>query len=97
MNREQQEMALWRCKYVASTMVHAESRADEADAAVAEFRKRYPAEPAADDATGKAIAALLDDIAGDSAFSGFGQSMQSRIYAAIESLRKGQPAAASCP
>lgn len=46
MNRDEQEMALWRCKYVASTMVHVASRADEADAAVAEFRKRYPPQSA---------------------------------------------------
>ena len=47
MTRDEQEMALWRCEYVRSTMVSVENRAAEADAAVAEFRKRYSAEPAA--------------------------------------------------
>ena len=47
MNREQQEMALWRCEYVRSTMRDAENRSAEADAAVAQFRKRYPQQPAA--------------------------------------------------
>ena len=97
MTHNKQEIALWSREYVRSTMVSVENRAAEADAAVAEFRKRYPAEPAALDQADNAGAAtlidLLDDIAGDSAFSGLGQSMQSRIYAAIELLRKGRPAA----
>ncbi len=47
MTHNKQEQALWRCEYVRSTMVSAANRAADADAAVAEFRKRYPAEPAA--------------------------------------------------
>lgn len=47
MNRDEQEMALWRCEYAASKLIAREDRATEADAAVAEFRKRYPAEPTA--------------------------------------------------
>ena len=47
MNREQQEMALWREAYRDSRCFLAQERAAEADAAVAEFRKRYPAESAA--------------------------------------------------
>ena len=45
MNREQQEMALWREAYRDSHCFLAQERAGGADAAVAEFRKRYPAEP----------------------------------------------------
>ena len=47
MNRNQQEMALWRSEYVRSTMRDAANRAAEADCAVEQFRKRYPVEPAA--------------------------------------------------
>ena len=47
MNREQQEMALWAAEYSASSWLWDADRAAEADAAVAEFRKRYPVEPAA--------------------------------------------------
>lgn len=56
MNREQQEMSLWRCEYVRSTMVSVENRAAEADAAVAEFRKRYPVEPTAPEPTAPELA-----------------------------------------
>ena len=42
MNREQQEMALWRCEYSASRSIAWENRAAEADCAVEQFRKRYP-------------------------------------------------------
>ena len=45
MTRDQQEMALWAAEYSASRLIHAAGRAAEADAAVAAFRKRYPAEP----------------------------------------------------
>ncbi len=47
MNRDQQEMALWRESYRASHCFLAQERARDADAAVAQFRQRYPAEPAA--------------------------------------------------
>lgn len=47
MTHNKQEQALWRCEYVRSTMRDAANRAAEADAAVAAFRKRYLAEPAA--------------------------------------------------
>ena len=47
MNRDEQEMALWAAEYSASRLISRESRAAEADAAVAEFRQRYPVEPAA--------------------------------------------------
>ena len=47
MNREQQEMALWAAEYSASSWLWDADRAAEADAAVAEFRKRYPVEPTA--------------------------------------------------
>ena len=50
MNREQQEMSLWRCEYVRSTMVSVENRAAEADAAVEAFRLRYPPQPSAPEA-----------------------------------------------
>ena len=42
MTPDKQEMALWSREYVRSTMVSVENRAADADAAVAEFRKRYP-------------------------------------------------------
>lgn len=42
MNRDEQEMALWTLEYSASRLITREGRAAEADAAVAEFRKRYP-------------------------------------------------------
>ena len=47
MTREQQEMALWRDSYHASHCFLAQERARDADAAVEQFRKRYPVEPAA--------------------------------------------------
>ena len=47
MNRDEQEMALWAAEYSASRLITREGRAAEADAAVAEFRKRYPVEPTA--------------------------------------------------
>ena len=47
MTRDQQEMALWAAEYSASRLIHAAGRAAEADAAVAEYRKRYPVEPTA--------------------------------------------------
>ena len=50
MTREQQEMALWAAEYSASRLLCVADRAAEADAAVAEFRKRYPAEPVAPEA-----------------------------------------------
>jgi hypothetical protein len=40
-------MALWRESYRASHCFLAQERARDADAAVAQFRQRYPAEPAA--------------------------------------------------
>lgn len=49
MNREQQEMALWREAYCARVTTP-DYRATEADAAVAEFRKRYPPQPQAPEA-----------------------------------------------
>ena len=51
MNREQQEMALWREAYRDSHCFLAQERAGGADAAVEQFRLRYPAEPA----TAKAV------------------------------------------
>ena len=50
MNREQQEMALWREAYRSSHSFELRERARDADAAVAQFRQRYPAEPAAPEA-----------------------------------------------
>ena len=50
MNREQQEMSLWREAYAASRLIARVDREAEADAAVAAFRKRYPAEPTAPEA-----------------------------------------------
>ena len=47
MARDEQEMIMWLSEYVRSTMRDAANRAAEADAAVAEFRKRYPVEPTA--------------------------------------------------
>ena len=47
MNREQQEMALWRCEYSASRSIAWKNRAAEADCAVEQFRLRYPPQPAA--------------------------------------------------
>ena len=47
MTRDEQEMSLWAAEYSASSWLWDADRAAEADAAVAEFRKRYPAEPAA--------------------------------------------------
>ena len=47
MSRDEQEMALWAAEYSASRSIHAAGCAAEADFAVAEFRKRYPVEPAA--------------------------------------------------
>ena len=47
MTRDEQEMALWAAEYSASRLLCVADRAAEADAAVAEFRKRYPAEPTA--------------------------------------------------
>ena len=44
MNRDEQEMALWREAYCARVTTPA-YRATEADTAVAEFRKRYPPQP----------------------------------------------------
>ena len=42
MSRDEQEMALWAAEYSASSWLWDADRAAEADAAVAEFRKRYP-------------------------------------------------------
>jgi hypothetical protein len=50
-NREQQEMALWRESYRASHCFLAQERARDADAAVAQFRQRYPVEPTAPEPT----------------------------------------------
>ena len=50
MTRDEQEMALWAAKYSASRSIHAAGCAAKADAAVAEFRKRYPPQPAAPEA-----------------------------------------------
>ena len=52
MNRDEQEMTLWREAYIlALSQTWACPKVDEAaDAAVAEFRKRYPAEPTAPEA-----------------------------------------------
>ena len=47
MTRDEQEMALWAAEYSASSWLWDADRAAAADAAVAEFRKRYPVEPAA--------------------------------------------------
>ena len=47
MTRDEQEMSLWAAEYSASSWLWDADRAAEADAAVAEFRKRYPAEPTA--------------------------------------------------
>ena len=47
MNRDEREMALWQSEYGSSRLLAGEDRAAEADAAVARFRKRYPAEPTA--------------------------------------------------
>ena len=47
MNREQQEMALWREAYWACHGTTAAYCAHYADAAVAAFRKRYPPQPTA--------------------------------------------------
>ncbi len=50
MNREQQEMIMWRRVYerwYAREGYEVDTCGDIADAAVAEFRKRYPAEPTA--------------------------------------------------
>ena len=51
MTRDDQEMALWTAEYVAARGVSAASASCAADEAVAEFRKRYPAEPAAPEPT----------------------------------------------
>ena len=51
MNRDEQEMALWREAYQDSHCFLAQERARDADAAVEQFRLRYPAEPA----TAKAV------------------------------------------
>lgn len=45
MTRNEQEMSLWAAEYSASRLISRENRATEADAAVAEFRKRYPPQP----------------------------------------------------
>ena len=50
MNREQQEMALWRCEYSASRSIAWKNRAAEADCAVEQFRLRYPPQPSAPEA-----------------------------------------------
>ena len=50
MTRDEQEMSLWAAEYSASRLLCVADRAAEADAAVAEFRKRYPVESAAPDA-----------------------------------------------
>ena len=47
MNRDEQEMALWREAYRDSHCFLAQERARDADAAVEQFRQRYPAEPTA--------------------------------------------------
>ena len=47
MTRDEQEMALWRDTYGWSKLTARDGREAEADAAVAAFRKRYPAEPTA--------------------------------------------------
>lgn len=54
MNREQQEMTLWRESYRSSHSFEQRERARDADAAVAQFRQRYPAEPAAPEPTAPA-------------------------------------------
>lgn len=50
MNRYEQEMALWREAYWVCRVTTPTYRATEADAAVAEFRKRYPPQPTAPEA-----------------------------------------------
>ena len=50
MTRDEQEMALWTAEYVAARAVSAASAFCAADEAVAQFRKRYPVEPAAPEA-----------------------------------------------
>ena len=47
MNRDEQEMALWREVYSASRLITRAGVEAEADAAVEAFRLRYPAEPTA--------------------------------------------------
>ena len=47
MNRDEQEMALWREAYSASRIITRAGVEAEADAAVAAFRKRYPPQPSA--------------------------------------------------
>ena len=47
MTRDQQEMAIWAAEYSASRLLCVADRAAAADAAVEQFRKRYPAEPTA--------------------------------------------------
>lgn len=47
MNRDEQEMALWREVYSASRLITRAGVEAEADAAVEAFRKRYPVETAA--------------------------------------------------
>ena len=94
MNRDEQEMALWREAYWDCRVTTPEYRARKADDAVAEFRLRYPPQPAGNgDPDTSSILGLLEAITGDSAFTGFGDSMQSRIYAAADALRRGRPAA----
>ena len=54
MNREQQEMALWRRvfeRWYSRDNYEVDTCGGIADAAVAQFRKRFPVEPAAPDAT----------------------------------------------
>lgn len=50
MNRDEQEMALWREAYKASRTWDATSRAIDADGVVEQFRKRFPPKPAAPEA-----------------------------------------------
>ena len=47
MNRDEQEMALWREAYNASMLLPGDGRNAEADTAVKAFRKRYPPQPSA--------------------------------------------------
>ena len=50
MNRDEQEMALWREAYSASRIITRAGVEAEADAAVAAFRLRYPPQPSAPEA-----------------------------------------------
>ena len=50
MNRDEQEMVLWREAYSASRIITRAGVEAEADAAVAAFRKRYPPQPSAPEA-----------------------------------------------